>query len=194
MRRMFQGGLASADGATMTRALGSERREPCRVASLVLFEGDLLAARHFGQGFVNIRLRPCDAVARVKRESGQGFVNELTGCLFDRSKIAARYARFDLASWSGFSVIVMALHYHKGPDFAREPARLGRVRISAPAPSGSHTQVQRPRLTDQIMPERMMRAFLREDKPRGLVDAERGDEYVVGPQRDLGVAEFAGTP
>jgi hypothetical protein len=27
---------------------------------------------------------------------GQGFVDELTGRLFDRSKIAARYARFDL--------------------------------------------------------------------------------------------------
>src|SRR5271155_5372433 len=44
------------------------------------------------------------------------------------------------------------------------------------------------------MPERMMRAFLREDKPSGLVDAARGDEDVVGPQRDLGVAEFTCTP
>ena len=62
----------------------------------MLLDGDLLAARHFGQGFVNIRLRPCEVVAFVKRALGQGFVDELTGRLFDRSKIAARYARFDL--------------------------------------------------------------------------------------------------
>jgi len=70
-----------------------ERREPYRVASLVLLVGDLLAARHFGQGLVNIRLAHV-VVAFVKRPLGHVFVNELTGRLFDRRKNAARYARF----------------------------------------------------------------------------------------------------
>jgi len=46
------------------------RSKPCRVASLVLPEGDFPAARDLGQGFIDAASRPRQIVAFLKRSFG----------------------------------------------------------------------------------------------------------------------------
>ena len=43
------------------------------------------------------------------------------------------------------------------------------------------SQIEHPGLPDEIMAERVMWLFVDEAEPRRLIDAARGDQYVVGP-------------
>src|SRR5437016_12913669 len=50
------------------------------------------------------------------------------------------------------------------------------------------SQLQIPRLADQIVPEAPVALLADEAKARFLVDAPRGPQHAVGPERDLPVA------
>ena len=58
----------------------------------MLLKGDFLAARDLGQRFINVRFRPCQIVAFLKRSFGNSLVDKLARRRFDRCKIAARHA------------------------------------------------------------------------------------------------------
>src|ERR1700727_1766520 len=65
------------------------------------------------------------------------------------------------------------------------------VRIAQNEPMGPSrsAQIERPGLPDEVVAEGMVRRFADEAKPRRLIDAARGDQDVVGPQRELAIAE-----
>jgi hypothetical protein len=81
----------------------------------VLLEGDFLAARNFGQSFVDIGFRPGQIVALVEGALGQGLVDELPGRIFDGSKIVARHVRFNPGFLLGIQRYRHGSSYHKAP-------------------------------------------------------------------------------
>src|SRR5262249_10654672 len=106
---------------------------------------------------------------------------------FRRDHAAARRAvaeREDESFVESFAVWVDAREGGRKPTKNILALRVVSVRSARP----TKLQVQLPILHNEIMPEAVVLLLLNEAEAGRLIDAARGDEHVIGPQRERAVA------